>query len=155
MKHIIMIFIILMINLTIWGHGSAQGNAAAPVLPCSLTLEPINMNEMNEKGTALVYKVKLTPSFPRTSISIHAVHLSKSSLYGDYDGFEGFSFIDNEISWRFKLYPTPEADGPTWAGRIDDITANLENGKIQVRLSNSKTGKLGPAVLSSSMKLCK
>jgi hypothetical protein len=99
--------------------------------------------------------VKLTPSFPRTSISIHAVHLLKPAHYGNYDTYEGFAFIANKISWRFKLYPTPEVDSPTWAGRIDDITAPLEDSKIEVRLSNSKTGTLGPAVLSSSYRLCK
>ncbi|MEC0239888.1 hypothetical protein P4H66_08485 [Paenibacillus dokdonensis] len=125
-----------------------------PVMPCSLVLEPVNNIETNEKGVALVYKVKLTPSFPRTSISIHAIHLPRPSNYGEYDGYEGFSFIENEISWRFKLYPTTEEDGPTWAGKIDDITANIKNSKMEVRLSNSKSGNLGPVVLSNSMNLC-
>jgi len=131
----------------------AKGNVK-PVMPCSLVLEPVNNSELNEKGVALVYKVKLTPSFPHTSISIHAIHLPRPSNYGDYDSYEGFSFIENEISWRFKLYPTTEEDGPTWAGRIDDITANLENSILEVRLSNSKSGKLGPVVLSNSINLC-
>ncbi|GIO34232.1 hypothetical protein J2TS6_53730 [Paenibacillus albilobatus] len=128
--------------------------AAAPVMPCSLVLEPVS-GSINEKGAALVYKVKLTPSFPRTSISIHAIHLLKPGHYGNYDTYEGFAFIANKISWRFKLYPTPEADSPTWSGRIDDITAQLEDSKIEVRLSDSKTGTLGPAVLSNNFRLCK
>jgi hypothetical protein len=49
-------------------------------------------------GVALVYKVKLTPSFPRTSISIHALYLPAPSSLGDYDRFEGFAFIPDEIS---------------------------------------------------------
>jgi hypothetical protein len=126
-----------------------------PSLPCSLVLEPLNTSYANAKGVVLVYKVKLTPSFPRTSISIHAIHLSSPSFFGEYDGFEGFAFIANEISWRFKVYPTTEEDSPTWAGRIDVITANLENSRIEVRLSNSKTRKLGPAVLSNSINFCK
>jgi hypothetical protein len=126
-----------------------------PYLPCSLVLEPLNTSYVDAKGVVLVYKVKLSPSFPRTSISIHAIHLPSPSSFGEYDSFEGFSFIAKEISWRFKLYPTPEEDGPTWVGRIDDITANLENIRIEVRLSNSKTGKLGPAVLSNSINFCK
>ncbi|RXT02819.1 hypothetical protein [Ammoniphilus sp. CFH 90114] len=130
------------------------GKADIP-MPCSSVLEPINSGFPNAKGAALVYKVKLTPSFPRTHISIHVTHLPSPSSFGDYDGFEGFAYIQNEISWRFKLYPTPEEDGPTWAGRIDIITADLTNSHIQVRLSNSKTGKLGPAVLTSSIHSCK
>jgi len=151
MKKIIPFLIILVIIFV--SPADAKGNVE-PVMPCSLVLEPVNNSEINEKGVALVYKVKLTSSFPRTSISIHAIHLPRLSHYGEYDGFEGFSFIENEISWRFKLYPTPEEDGPTWAGRIDDITANLENSRIEVRLSNSKTGKLGSVVLSNSINLC-
>jgi hypothetical protein len=126
-----------------------------PSLLCSCVLEPLNTIYVNAKGVVMVNKVKITPSFPRTSISIHATHLPNLSSFGEYDGFEGFSFIANMISWRFKLYPTPEENGPTWAGRIDDITANLENSRIEVRLSNSKTGKLGPAVLSNSINFCK
>jgi len=152
MKRIIMVLILLV--TTFVSTEKVEGETT-PVMPCSLVLEPVNNSEVNEKGVALVYKVKLIPSFPRTSISIHAIHLPKPSHYGEYDGYEGFSFIANEISWRFKLYPTPEEDSPTWAGRIDDITASLENSRIEVRLSNSKTGNLGPAVLSNSINFCK
>lgn len=151
MKKIIPVLIILVIISV--APAEAKSNAE-PVMPCSLVLEPVNNSETNEKGVALVYKVKLTPSFPRTSVSIHAIHLPKPSYYGEYDGYEGFSFIGNEISWRFKLYPTTEETGPTLAGRVDDITANLENAKIEVRLSNTKTEKLGPVVLSNSMNSC-
>ena len=151
MKKAIPLFIILVIIFV--APTDAKGNVE-PVMPCGLILEPVNNSEINEKGVALIYKVKLTSSFPRTSISIHAIHLLRPSDYGEYDSFEGFSFIENEISWRFKLYPTPEEDGPTWAGRIDNITANLENSKLEVRLANSKTGKVGPAILSNSISLC-
>jgi hypothetical protein len=126
-----------------------------PSLPCSLVLETVNTSYINAKGVLLVYKVKLRPSFPRTSISIHATHLPGPSSQGEYDGYEGFAFIQNEISWRFKLHPTPEEGGPTWAGRFDEITADLTNSKIEVRLSNSKTGKLGPVVLASGINFCK
>jgi len=144
----------LMILAIIFVTPADAKSKVEPVMPCSLVLEPVNNSEINEKGVALVYKVKLTPSFPRTSISIHAIHLPRPSNFGEYDGYEGFSFIENEISWRFKLYPTTEEDGPTWAGKIDDITANIKNSKIEVRLSNSKLGELGPVVLSNSMNLC-
>ncbi|MCR8645210.1 hypothetical protein NV379_21375 [Paenibacillus sp. N1-5-1-14] len=124
-------------------------------MPCSSILEPVNTGFVNAKGAALVYKVKLSPSFPRTSISIQANHLPTPSSIGEYDSFEGFVFTQNEISWRFRLYPTPEEGSPTWAGRFDEITADLANSKIEVRFSNSKTGNLGPVVLTGSINSCK
>jgi hypothetical protein len=151
-KQLIMTLIFLAIFI---GSPENVKGEITPSLPCSYVLEPLNTSCVNAKGVVLVYKVKLTPSFPRTSISIHATQLPNPSSFGEYDSFEGFSFIANKISWRFKLYPTPEENSPTWAGRIDDITANLENSRIEVRLSNSKTGKLGPAVLSNSINFCK
>ncbi|QIR33363.1 hypothetical protein BVELS4_02106 [Bacillus velezensis] len=41
-------------------------------------------------------------------MSILAVHLPQPSSYGSYDGYEGFASKTGEISWRFKLYLTPE-----------------------------------------------
>jgi hypothetical protein len=127
----------------------------SPFLPCSLVLETVNPSYVNSKGVVLVNKVKLTASFPRTSISIHANHLPKPSSFGEYDGFDGIAFIQNEISWRFRLHPTAEEGDPTWVGRFEDITADLANSKIEVRLSNLKTGKLGPVVLASNINFCK
>jgi len=124
--------------------------------PCSLMLEPVDKSLTNAKGIALIYKVQLNPpSFARTNISILAVHLPKPSTYGDFDSYEGFASIPKEISWRFKLYPTPEDYGPSWAGRFDLITTEMKNVEVQVRLSNSKTGKLGPSVLTNSISYCK
>lgn len=143
---------VIFLMVTIFTYPT-QSNAIS--MPCSLVLEPVDKTLTNAKGSALVYKVKLTPSFPRTNISILAVHLPEPSSYGDYDGYEGFAFIPEEISWRFKLHPTPEQDTPTWVGRIDIITAEMENVEIQVRLSNSKTEKLGPSILTNSIQFCK
>jgi len=128
----------------------------ADKMPCTIALEPINKNLKNAKGSALVYNVQLgsPPSFPRTNISILGVHLPKPSSYGRYDGYEGIASIPNEVSWRFRMYPTPEGESPTWAGRFDLITADIKNVKVQVRLSNSKTEKLGPPVLQGMIKTC-
>jgi hypothetical protein len=124
--------------------------------PCSMVLEPIDKKLTNAKGTALIYKVQLRPpSFARTNISILGVHLPEPSSYGNYDRYEGFAFKPGEISWRFGLYPSSEIDGPTWAGRIDEITAKMENIEVQVRLSNSKNEKLGSAILSNNIHKCK
>ena len=128
----------------------------ATTMPCSMVLEPSDKKLTNSKGTALVYKVQLRPpSFARTNVSILGVHLPEPSSYGNYDSYEGFAFISEEISWRFRLYPTAEQDSPTWAGRFDEITAKMENVEVQVRLSNSNTEKLGPSLLSSNIKNCK
>lgn len=125
-------------------------------MPCSMVLEPVDKNLKNAKGTALIYKVQLNPpSFPRTNVSILAVHLPDPSSYGNYDSYEGFALIPDEISWRFRLYPTPEEYGPTWAGRFDLITAEMNNVEVQVRLSNTKSEKLGPTILTNNIKFCK
>ncbi|MFJ8236195.1 hypothetical protein ACIQ34_10655 [Ureibacillus sp. NPDC094379] len=136
--------------------GICTSQSKAMAMPCSIVLEPIDEKLTNAKGSALIYKVQLRPpSSARTNISILGVHLPEPIDYGDYDRYEGFAFIPKEISWRFPLYPTPEQDGPTWAGRFDEITAEMENVEVQVRLSNSKSEKLGPAILKGNIKSCK
>ncbi|CAF1850129.1 hypothetical protein [Bacillus subtilis] len=126
----------------------------ASTMPCSVIMEPVDQSLRNVKGVALIYKVQLNPpSAPRTNISILAVHLPEPSSYGNYDTYEGFASKPGEISWRFKLYPTPE-DSPSWAGRIDSITAEMKNVKVQVRLSNARTEKLGPSVLTNKVQSC-
>ena len=128
----------------------------AITMPCSMVLKPMDPELKNTNGVALVYKVQLhPPSFARTNISILGVHLPEPSSYGNYDSYEGFAFIPEEISWRFRLYPSPEIDSPTWAGRIDDISAEMENVVVQVRLSNSKADKLGPSILENKISSCK
>jgi hypothetical protein len=128
----------------------------ALTMPCSMVLEPVNKNPKNAKGTALIYKVQLNPpSFARTNVSILAVHLPKPSSFGNYDSYKGVAFIPDEISWRFRIYPTPEEGSPTWAGRFDSITAKMENVEVQVRLSNSKSEKSGPIILTNYIKYCK
>ena len=130
--------------------------SGAVTMPCSMVLDPIDEALTNARGSALVYKVQLNPpSFARTNISILGVHLPEPSTYGDYDRYEGFANIPGEISWRFRLYPTQEDDSPTWSGRFDLITAEMEQAKVEVRASNSKTEKLGPVVLHNNMKSCK
>ncbi|MBS2772922.1 hypothetical protein PNH38_07390 [Anoxybacillus rupiensis] len=124
-------------------------------LPCSMILPSVDQRSKNANGAALIYKVKLTPSFPRTSISIHALHLPAPSTLGNYDTYEGFAFIPGEISWRFKLQPIQEKHGSIWAGKIEDITAQMTGVQIQVRPSNSKTRQLGAPVLTNHVKYCK
>lgn len=128
----------------------------AITLPCSMVLEPVDKGLLNAKGVAMVYKVQLhPPSSEKTNVSILAVHLPDPTSYGNYDSYEGFAYIPNEISWRFKLYPTPEEEIPTWSGRFDLITAEMNNVRVQVRLSNTKTDKLGPSILTNHIKNCK
>ncbi|WP_338780618.1 hypothetical protein [Metabacillus sp. FJAT-52054] len=128
--------------------------AKAVEMPCSMILAPVNQNLFNAKGAALIYKVKLTPSFQRISISLHALHLPAPRDLGNFDTYEGFAFIPGQISWRFKLYPDSSANDPIWAGKIDSITADLEKSKVQVRLSSTRSGQLGPSILSGSIPSC-
>lgn len=128
--------------------------ASAVTMPCSMVLEPVEQNLPNAKGAALVYQVQLRPpSFARTNISIFGVHIPMPSSYGNYDSYEGFAFIPDQISWRFPLYVTD--DNHVWAGKFDEITASLDEAEVQIRLSNSKTKKLGPSVLGRKINECK
>ncbi|MGG0481660.1 hypothetical protein ABE039_27160 [Priestia megaterium] len=149
MKKIVLVMLLLFVVIIYPNETNASK------MPCNLTLEPLDKKLKNAKGVSLIYQVQLNPpSFERTNISILAVHLPKPSSFGNYDSYEGFASIPSEISWRFQLYPTPEEDSPTWAGRFDLITAEIKNTKVEVRLSNSKTKKLGPAVLRGTLKSC-
>ncbi len=149
MKKIVLVMLLLFVVIVYPNETNASK------MPCNLTLEPLDKKLKNAKGMGLIYKVQLNPpSFERTNISILAVHLPEPSSFGDYDSYEGFASIPNEISWRFKLYPTPEEDTPTWAGRFDLITEKMRNAKVEVRLSNSKTKKLGPPILRGTLKSC-
>ncbi|PGX43504.1 hypothetical protein COE67_06530 [Priestia megaterium] len=149
MKKIVLVMLLLFVVIVYPNETNASK------MPCNLTLEPLDKKLKNAKGMGLIYKVQLNPpSFERTNISILAVHLPEPSSFGNYDSYEGFASIPNEISWRFKLYPTPEEDTPTWAGRFDLITAKMRNAKVEVRLSNSKTKKLGPPILRGTLKSC-
>ncbi|CEG25749.1 hypothetical protein [Bacillus sp. B-jedd] len=126
----------------------------AAVQACSMVLEPLDKSLINVKGAALVYQVQLRPpSSPRTNISIVAAHLPEPSTLGNYDTYEGFAAIPDVISWRFPL--TPDQEKELWAGKFDEITAKLKNAEIEVRLSNSKTGKLGPVILKNGIRKCK
>ena len=147
-------FVLLLFTISCLIISPSHSNAITT--PCSLVLNPIDTELKNAQGVALIYKVQLNPqSFERTNISILGVHLPEPSSYGNYDSYEGFAFKPEVISWRFKLYPSPELDSPTWAGRFDDITAELENAEVQIRLSNTKSGELGPPILENSVKNCK
>jgi hypothetical protein len=147
-------FVLVIFLISIFVMYPDQTNAIN--MPCSMVLEPVDKNLKNAKGSALIYKVQLNPpSFARTNVSILAVHLPEPSSYGNYDSYEGFAFIPDEISWRFRLYPTPEEYSPTWAGRFDLITSEMKNVEVQIRLSNSKSEKLGPSILTNNIKYCK
>ncbi|AOH55352.1 hypothetical protein ABE28_013415 [Peribacillus muralis] len=148
MKALLVIILFLSTSVIYPTHPQAM------MMPCSMVLEPIDEKLANAKGAALIYKVQLRPpSSARTNVSILSVHLPPPSAYGEYDAYEGFAFIPGVISWQFMLDPTQE-ESPTWAGRFDEITAEMENVKVQVRLFNSKTAKLGPAILGNDIKNC-
>lgn len=151
------VLVMLSLTQTALANPNSENRAVAEVtLPCSLILNPVGEISVNARGAALVYNIEREVGGERTSVSIVAHHLPAPSSLGDYDSYEGFAQIPGVISWRFRLYPTPEPDNPTWAGRFDDISADLTDpqAKIQVRLANSRTNALGPAVLENTMDNC-
>lgn len=150
MKHFLLISLFMLI-LSVY-----PAETDAITMPCSMVLRPTAINLKNAMGTALIYQVQLNPpSFKRTSLSIMALHLPAPSLYGNFDGYEGFAFKPNEISWRFKLYPMKDEHHSIWAGKFELITAEMENVHVQVRPSHSKSEKLGPGILSNHMNYCR
>ncbi|ASB90043.1 hypothetical protein OZL92_10960 [Bacillus sonorensis] len=135
--------------------------------PCSIVLHPVR-DIPNARGAALITKVKkpytdlpMSPVRERQSVGIYADWMPLPSSFGEYDRYEGFAQIPGEISWRFKMYPVKE-DAPSWfggtpwAGKFDEISLELPaNTQVQVRLSDSKTQRLGPAVLQNTLSGCR
>jgi hypothetical protein len=135
--------------------------------PCSVVLHSVK-GIPSAQGTALITKVKKpytsSPSSPireRQSVGIYADWLPSPSSFGHYDQYEGFAQIPGEISWRFKMYPVKENNpswfgGNPWVGKFDEISAKIpKNAIVEVRPSNSKTEKLGPAILQNTLQGCK
>lgn len=145
-------------------HGQEPPEA---VYLCTVYLKPVR--EMpNAQGMALITKVQrafdpsaASPIRERGSIGVYADWMPPPSSFGDYDQFEGFVQIPGVISWRLKLYPIQEETpswfgGTPWAGKFDEITAKLPpDTRIEVRLSNSATGKLGAPVLHGTLQGCR
>lgn len=134
--------------------------------PCSIVMEPVN-EIPNINGTAIMTKVKKpytdqsgSPVRERTAVGIYADWMPQPSAFGDYDQYVGFAQIPGVISWRFKMYPIKEDQpswfgGSPWVGKFDEISAELSAETIvSLRLSNSRTNRLGPAVLQSTLKRC-
>ena len=158
-----LLVLILPINVT-----AAEPQAQQPVsYPCSVVLYP-EKDIQNALGTALIAQVKKrytdSPTSAvrqRQSIGIYADWLPEPSSFGDYDRYEGLGQIPGIISWRFKMYPVKEDTpswfgGTPWVGKFDEISAQLpEQTRVEVRLSNSKTGSLGPAILKNTLQHCR
>lgn len=156
-------FLILFIALFV---SCSSAYAQSLTYPCSIVLEPVN-EVPNISGTALIAKVKKpytdqpgSPVRERTAVGIYADWMPQPSAFGDYDQYEGFAQIPGVISWRFKMYPIKEDQpswfgGSPWVGNFDEISAELSAETIvSLRLSNSRTNRLGPAVLQSTLKGC-
>lgn len=147
---------------------TAQAQTSAQIsYPCSVVLHPVR-DIPNALGTALVTKVKKpytdmppSPVRERQSISIYADWMPSPSSFGEYDRYEGLAQIPGEISWRFKMYPVKEdapswAGGTPWAGKFDQISSELPvNTRVEIRLSHSKTNRLGPAILQNTLSGCR
>ncbi|MFO1445086.1 hypothetical protein KDN24_18170 [Bacillus sp. Bva_UNVM-123] len=154
--------------LILFYSGASQAQTLPQVsYPCSVVLQPVR-DIPNALGTALIAQVKkpytdsqTSPLRIRKSVGIYADWLPFPSTFGDYDQYEGFAQISGIISWRFKMYLVKEAPpswfgGTSWVGKFDEISSELpENTHVQIRLSNSKTNKLGPAILQNTLNRCR
>ncbi|UUZ81133.1 hypothetical protein LJK88_41535 [Paenibacillus sp. P26] len=134
--------------------------------PCSVVLHPVS-EIPNAQGMTLIAKVKKPfaesasgPLRERQSVGIYADWLPAPSSFGDYDRYEGLAQIPGEISWRIKLYPVKEDTpswfgGTPWVGKFDEISTALpDQTRVEVRLSNSRTDKLGPIILQNTLQGC-
>lgn len=155
-KSLTLLFVVLAVMIIpVETYAKPQEESQEAKYPCSLILNAKQNMPINAKGVALAYRITNDIGSERTSLSIHAQYLPDPSTLGNYDRYEGFAQVPGVISWRFILYPTPEPEVPTWAGRIDDISGPLERASIQIRLSDSRTNTLGPIVLENHMNNCK
>lgn len=153
--------------LILYHTGTIQAQTLTQVsYPCSVVLYPVK-DVPNIQGVALITKVKkpytdapMSPVRERESVGIYADWLPSPSSFGEYDQYEGFAQVPGIISWRFKMYPVKE-DTPSWfggipwAGKFDEISFGLPvNTRVQLRVSNSKTEKLGPAIMQNTLQGC-
>ncbi|MFB5189058.1 hypothetical protein [Alicyclobacillus fastidiosus] len=162
---LILFFLLGLQPETAWASNVSQQQRVDVSYPCSVVLNPVN-SIPNARGVALITKVKRrytdAPNsswWERESVSIHADWLPAPSSFGDYDSYEGFAQVQGEISWRFNLTPVHDPQsfikGITWVGNFYAISYGVPvNTRVQVRLSNSKTHKLGPAVLENTLENC-
>ncbi len=147
--------------------GTIHAQTSAQVTyPCSVVLHSVK-NTSNAHGVALITKVKkpytdspMSPVRERESIGIYGDWLPSPSSFGDFDQYEGFAQVPGVISWRFKMYPVKEDSpswfgGSPWVGKFDEITYGIPaNSRVELRVSNSKTNKLGPAILRNTLQEC-
>ena len=157
------VMVILILNLC----GSVHAQTSEQVTyPCGVVLSP-SKDISNAQGVALITKVKKpytdepeSPIRERESVGIYADWLPSPSEFGDFDQYEGFAQVPDIISWRFKMYPVKEDTpswfgGMPWVGKFDEITFGLpKTTRVEVRLSNSKTNQLGPAMLQNTLQGC-
>ncbi len=124
-------------------------------MPCCLVLPPVHPGADYPSGVSLIQRITTPFGSTRTRVAILAYGLPHPASWGPFDQYEGFAQVPGVISWRFRLYPTPEPDAPTWAGRFDHITARLTpDTRVQVRLSQSTNQDLGPVLLENTLNNC-
>ena len=126
-----------------------------PARECCLILSPTSPSvPVDARGVALVRPVvQVRPG--RTSITVAAHDLPAPSTLGNFDAYEALAFIPAVITWRWRLFSTPEPI-PTWAGTFTEITAPLTPSTVvQVRPVNTQTGAPGSPVLSGTLASCR
>ncbi|NRD80810.1 hypothetical protein HPT25_26130 [Bacillus sp. BRMEA1] len=144
MKKIIICVIIVLTALPSITFGKERTGIT---FPCTEILNPAQVVTQNARGVALIYNYKSKFRGNRTSLSVHALHLSKPSSFGNYDSYEVLAYIPKEISWIFNLSPNTEHEETIWVGKEDEISPGYRPTYIKVRLFNNATNKSGPVVL--------
>lgn len=161
-KGVVIGFAIMLLNIT-----TINAKASPQVsYPCSVVLKAAR-DIPNAQGVAFITTVRKpytastnSPIRERISVGVYGDWLPSPASFGDYDQYVGFAQMPGTISWRFKMYPVkedyPSAFGGTaWVGRFDEISARLTSDtRVEVRLSNSRTNKLGAVILQSTLGTC-
>ena len=142
-------------NLIFPGQVICVPTVPPPTRECCLVLAPADASvPPDARGVALVRPVvQVRPG--RTSITVAAHDLPAPSSLGNFDAYEALTFVPSVISWRWRLFATPETV-PTWAGTFTEITAPLPSTTVvQVRPVNTQTQAPGSPVLTGTLASCR
>jgi hypothetical protein len=112
----------------------------------------VSRNKLFERGNS--YNIERKFNDKQTSLSVQALHLPKSSSFGNYDGYEVLAYIPNQISWFFQLYSITKHQETAWIGQEEEISFGFRPTRIIVHAINTSTNKFRPVVLEKIINTC-
>lgn len=115
---------------------------------CTLKLYPTNSSQ---KGNGVVWidKVKKNEAYYR--LLIHIYNMPEPSKFGDYNSYELVAYESNKDLLGIKLQRHTLANGNTlWSEEKELPEGYHLQTKLEIRVYNSITNKLGPTILRSS-----